>query len=723
MSVNSSRPAHARVARPRKRMVSMGAHALVALGATVSAAALAQQAEAGPAEAALPPVTVSAAAVEDVGPQLEKKVSSGALGARSQLDTPFSTAIVSGEDLADRQVSKLGDVFALDASASDNSNAYNAWAAYLTVRGMQLDWQNAFKINGLPYVGYGITLPYEQLEQVELLKGASGFMYGFGNPGGTVNYVTRKPTDEPVRSIELGYRSAHIWTEHVDLGGRVGPDNMFGYRLNVTHEEGKPYNAVGINRDSVSLALDARVTRDLTLTFDTLYQKRRTFGQTPSIYTGVLAGTTLPGVISGRGGLYSGNDQHFYSNLQLYTAGLRYAINPDWTLSTNYSFSKASRSRNESTFYLADAAGNFSDFRYDGSEAHQFNQWQMMLEGSFRTGPLTHQLVVGTAWQQQVNRYSASTVWEDLGTGNLLVPDVRRYFSFQPFTKYRNSDITQKSIFASDTVQLSQRWSVLAGLRYTNYEQNGYTTTGQVSSNYGKNGVITPTVALMFKPVPTTTLYASYVEALEPGSVVSDIYANRGELFNPLRSKQYEAGVKTEQGRWSATGALFRIERAAEYANSENFLVRDGRSIFQGLELAAAARLGSQWELGGSLMWLDSEIDRAANFVGNRVPGAPRFVLAGRVAYRVPMLPGLRLGFDAKYTGATQLRAANDIELPGYTVLNFGATYATRVAGKDVTLRAGINNLTNKRYWNFQYADYIQPADPRSVAVTAKVAF
>lgn len=703
---------------PRFRRLS-----LAMLGATVAGNALAQAPGSAASDAALPAVTVSAAAIEDAGPQLEKKVSSGALGSKSQLDTPFSTSVVSAEDLADRQVGKLGDIFAVDASASDNSNAYNPWASYLTVRGLQLDWQNGYKINGLPFVGYGITMPYEQLEQVELLKGASGFMYGFGNPGGTVNYVTRKPSDEPVRSLSLGYRSAHIWTEHIDLGDRIGPDRQFGYRLNVTHEEGKPYNAVGINRDTVSLSLDARLARDLTWTFDGLYQKRRAVGQTPSFYTGALAGTTLPAVVSGRGGLYSGDDQHLYTSLQLYTTGLRYAINPDWTLSTHYSFSKASRSRNESTFYLANAAGDFNDFRYDGAEEHRFNQWQMMLEGRFRTGPLAHQLVLGTAWQEQVNRYSISTVWEDLGGGNLFTPGVRRYDSAVPFSKYRYGDITQKSVFVSDTVQLTPRWSVLAGLRYTNYEQNSYDTTGQLSSNYSKNGVITPTAALMFKPVPTTTLYASYVEALEQGSRVSDVYANRGELFDPLRSKQYEVGAKTEQGRWSGTAALFRIERAAEYANSANVLVRDGLSIFQGLELAAAGRVGSQWEVGGSLMWLDSEYKRAAGHVGNRVAGAPRFVLAGRLAYRVPMVPGLRVGFDAKYTGPTELRAANDIELPGYTVVNFGATYATRIAGKDVTLRAAINNLTNKRYWGYQYTDYVQPGDPRNVAVTAKLAF
>ncbi|MFS2037158.1 TonB-dependent receptor plug domain-containing protein, partial [Polaromonas sp. CT11-55] len=76
---------------------------------------------------------------------------------------------VRGEDMAERQVSKLGDVFALDASVSDNSGAYSAWASYITVRGLPLDWQNGYRINGQPFLSYAITLPYEHFEQIELL--------------------------------------------------------------------------------------------------------------------------------------------------------------------------------------------------------------------------------------------------------------------------------------------------------------------------------------------------------------------------------------------------------------------------------------------------------------------------------------------------------------------------------------------------------------------------
>ena len=104
-------------------------------------------------------------------------------------------------------------------------------------------------------------------------------------------------------------------------------------------------------------------------------------------------------------------------------------------------------------------------------------------------------------------------------------------------------------------------------------------------------------------------------------------------MLGPLKSRQYEVGVKTEQARWSATAALFRIERGAEYTNSQNVYVQDGQSIYQGLELAGTTRLGTQWELGGSLMVLDSWYAKGSAYDGNRVAGAPRVVAAARLGY------------------------------------------------------------------------------------------
>lgn len=239
---------------------------------------------------------------------------------------------------------------------------------------------------------------------------------------------------------------------------------------------------------------------------------------------------------------------------------------------------------------------------------------------------------------------------------------------------------------------------MLGGVRYTNYEQHGYGIDGSTTSTYAQNGVLTPTVALMYKLTPATTLYASYVESLEAGNVVGNTYANAGQLLKSLRSKQYEVGVKSQNSRWSATVALFRIERGAQYANSDNVFVEDGESIFQGIEAGADVRLGNNRTVGGDLMWIATHYAKGSSNDGNRVAGAPGFVTSAHVNYAVPVVAGLTLGADAKFTGDTNLDPSGGIKVPGYLVMNLGVTYTTRIAGHNVGLRAAIDNLTNRRY-------------------------
>lgn len=697
-------------------------------GAEAAAGASAGAGTGAGAQAELSATTVTSTVLRETPQNLRQSVQSGALGSRSQLDTPFSTTVVSQEQLEQRQPAKLGDVFSTDASVTDGSNAFDAWAGYIYVRGMPIDWQYGFKLDGMPVMTYGVTMPYEQFDRVELLKGLTGFMYGFVAPGGVVNYVTKKPTDERIASVDVGFHSEGIWREHVDLGGRAGPNDMFGARLNYTHEEGRTYTDGNLNRDTVSLALDARITPDLTWDFNAMYQDRRATGTSPSLSTAYFSGNQLPGPINIANANLQTQATHLNTITQFYNTGLHYQINPDWKVSANFAYNKSTRDRNEATLYLLNGAGDYRGLNDLGDEINTFHAWQVTAEGKVRTGPFTHQLTFGYASQYQTNDYqylySPSTPNPDnifsTYSGNLYQgASYQFYGDGSTLNAQRSSAIEQRSVFAADTVQLTDRWSVLGGVRFTNYDQ----TNAQGLSTYSKNGVFTPTLAVMYKLAANTTAYASYVEALEAGEVVGSTYANAGAVLNPFKSRQYELGVKTEQANWSTTAALFRIERGAVYTNSANARVSDGQSIYQGIELAGSVKLGPLWTVGASAMALDSWYARTNGFDGNRVGGAPRFVLSGNVEYKIPYVPGLSVGGDIRYNGRTALNPQNSLTVSGYTLINLGATYRTRVSGKDVTLRAAVTNLTNRKYWEYQYDNYIKAADPRMVSLNAKIDF
>ena len=153
-------------------------------------------------------------------------------------------------------------------------------------------------------------------------------------------------------------------------------------RARLTRE--KTYNDGNIRRDSVSLALQANLTRDLSVTFGALPGPPHDGPDAVDLHR------QLPGRRAARDDQRRHDeprrqDQYLNTNLQLYTAGLQYQLAPDWQLDVAYSYSKATRRRNESTLYLQDAADNYTDSRYVGMEDHRFSQWRAMVEGKVRT--------------------------------------------------------------------------------------------------------------------------------------------------------------------------------------------------------------------------------------------------------------------------------------------------------------------------------------------------
>ncbi len=85
-------------------------------------------------------------------------------------------------------------------------------------------------------------------------------MYGPTQPSGMFNFVTKRPTDEQYREVELDYEGDSVGTVHADLGGRVGPNHMFGYRTNLVLGDGTGYVTDSqLRRQLAAVALDVRL--------------------------------------------------------------------------------------------------------------------------------------------------------------------------------------------------------------------------------------------------------------------------------------------------------------------------------------------------------------------------------------------------------------------------------------------------------------------------------
>ncbi len=654
--------------------------------------------------------------------QQAPKVSSGALGTRSDLETPFSTRVVAQQELEDRQVKSLGKVFAEDASVMSLGDTYSFNAYSINVRGIPLDDYNGYKINGLPFYMTTVELPVESFESIQLLKGASGFMYGFGAPGGIINFVTKKPTDTFTFGADVGYSSDGVFSEHIDTGGRFGPQSMFGYRFNITHEQGDTYNGSHVLRNSESLSLDARLTNSLTWTFDGLYQSRKVDGGIQDVTLSDYTGTSVPRAPSGRTNLSAYGDTFFNSNVYFLSSGLHWQIDPVWKASIDYSHSKDERNYSGQWLDLLNPQGDFDTDLNRSRGSSIYDVVQATLEGKFSTGPIDHQVVLGASEQWLTKKTVPSSLYTDIGSNNLYDPITELTWNgtYDYSQQYNNFNSQQKSLFASDTLSFLKYWSILAGIRYTSYHQTSWNAPGTAGTSYTQTPV-TPTLALMFRPRSDLLFYASYVEALEDGGTAAEGYANANQVLDPLKSKQYEVGVKYDGRTVGASAALFRIERGAEYGNAQNVYVSNGKERIDGLELDGHVNLPAGFRVAASTAWEAGKYSETeADLVGNRIEGIPRWQATLQVSDRIPGLNGVTANAEAHYYSSMMADANNQYVLPSFTLFNAGLSYRTMIGGHGVTLRAEVDNIFNRHYWGFLQSDYIFIGAPRTLAINAR---
>lgn len=102
-------------------------------------------------------------------PRLARHVPLGALGNRSEFDTPFSVSSVSAAKIEAMQASDINDVMRYEPGVQANSNGTStASGSSVRVRGLNLDWTNGYKIDGmaipywyidLPVANFGIYIP------------------------------------------------------------------------------------------------------------------------------------------------------------------------------------------------------------------------------------------------------------------------------------------------------------------------------------------------------------------------------------------------------------------------------------------------------------------------------------------------------------------------------------------------------------------------------------
>ncbi|MCO8163488.1 TonB-dependent siderophore receptor [Pseudomonas sp. 21LCFQ010] len=694
------------------------------------------------------PVNLDAVQIRDVADQpgaegyQARRAAVTAAADTPLLDTPASVAVFTQALLEDRQARLLSEVLRNDASVGEAYAPVGYYENFL-VRGFSLNAGNSYRINGRSIAGEQ-NVALENKQQVELLKGVSGLQGGVAEPGGVINYQTKRAAD--VRSVTVATNEHGERYIATDVGGWFGSERQFGLRANLAHEDIRSYveHADG-QRDFASLAFDWNINERATLQLDAEYQTREQ-RSVPGYQ--LLGGSELPHDASPRKrlGHQSWSNPVGIDSLNL-NGRFEYRFNESWTGSLSASRSRVVIDDYSSfawgcygaascagqavpNYFSAEGDYDIYDFR-SPDDTRRNDEVEAALAGRFATGSLEHELTIGTsALRRTVDTRGTFNEW--VGSGNInQTPDtVAQADKLLPHTE-RRLDSRQYGVFFTDRIRFDDHWQVVAGGRQVYLNEQAWGEDGS-DLRHTRRSLFLPQAALIYKPLANLSLYTSYSKGLSLGGTAAWFSNNAGEILAPSVSRQLEAGVKYDLQRMSLTAALFQIRKAYQYsqpqADGTFTYVEQGQQKNLGLELGATGHLTERLQIAASVAAIRARVEGSGTeaYEGHQALNVPKYRASLQADYALP-IPGLALLGGLQYSASKFADRQGQVNVNDYALFNVGGRYSTRLSGYDTVWRLSVDNLFDKRYWRdvgeYLGDDYLFPGAPRTARLSATVNF
>ncbi|MDA8620646.1 TonB-dependent receptor [Luminiphilus sp.] len=454
------------------------------------------------------------------------------------------------------------------------------------------------------------------LDQVEVLRGPQGTLYGRGATGGAINMVTAKPGKElgGYLSVTAGNYSLAQFKGAIDvpmgdaLSMRLAAslDSRGGYGNNIF--TGSDINDRDASAYRATFVYDAG--GPLTATLSAQYYEEDDnnyafsyFGQSEGSSIPVPFGVPILGgntVGMAGGGFYDINsDQEPINDRdgQLINLTIDYAFNDSWSLksiTSSQSMDRFLRDDLDSTDANLFGQNNYTE------ESDSFGQELILNYSSDRLDVLSGVMYFEEDLYGEVRVPLTNLCF-------LLAPDacgtpIGDFLNGGNYLQDGEVDIEAWGAYVEANYSISDKWSLIAGLRY-NYEERDGTGSfifDAISLNVPTNqraswNDLTPRITLQYSPNDNMLLYATYTEAFKSGVI------NTGSTSPPLDPETvdaFEVGLKGQ----NASGTL-RYSVAAFFYDYQDMQISfvDETSTVSTVNAAEAENSGIELEVDGSL--------------------------------------------------------------------------------------------------------------------------
>lgn len=684
-------------------MTELRKHAIASAIALLCVPALAQQ-TASP-EHALAPVTVQADTALTV---LQEPAAVGSNLGLTPMETPASVEVITREQIEERGDTSIVDAVTRAAGISSLGHPGNGGAS-LSSRGFT-DAASVMRLyDGLrQYGGIGVTFPFDtwSVERIEVLRGPASVIYGEGAIGGTVNIVPRKPTRGPIEN-EVQATVGSNNTQRLAFGSGGAISEKWSYRLDVSGNRSDGWVDFGSSRDlSLSGAVQWDPNADLSLKLS--YAKG---WQEPERYFGVP-------LVNGAqdDGLRRKNYNVADSQIKYDDAWTELAAK--WTPSANFTV--------QSRLYYVDSKRHWRNAEYynylpaSGMIGRSdyveilHDQWQVgnTTNVVYRHTPfgMKNSISAGYDVNRAAFRHTNNSPYSGSSVVDPYVFDRGNFINVAGTSPRYDNTATQYAFFAEDRLEITPRWSVLAGLRYDHADISRHDLVINQQAYDKSFSHVGWRAGTVYNLTENLAVYAQYSEAADPVSALL-MLSPANSNFSLATGHQVEAGVKQNflynKGEW--TFAAYRIVKknlVTRDVINPSLSVQVGEQSTKGLEATVGVEFLPGWRVDANAAVLQARYDDFTESVG----GAP-VSRAGNVPTDVPerlanawltwrFLPGWTVGSGIRYVGRRFADRANTLEMPAYTTTDALLQWRPR---RDTTLSLRGYNIFDRSYVTTAY--------------------
>ena len=668
-------------------------------------------------------------------------------------EVPSSISVITAKDMEKKNIHTVRDAIGQmpglyinrkGDSSEINLRGFDTTNILVLVDGVQMNstYNSSVNLN---------DIPVDNIERVEVLRGAASSIYGGHAVGGVVNITTKEAKKEgTTATANLSYGSHDTWKKSIYLHSKANEKWSFG----MGYEERKSDGFRGFYRAAAGKkGQKADYTADLPVLSDGSY-------------------------------VYGGRGEKSWK-YEGYNAYVKYDINDTQSLKYAYAHTESNYAYNNPFSYVKDANGNmvfsgtvktqngdilklptsrFYGYRGEGvKERHilSFKDTANKLESSLSysrdkyngfTSPSVPRNYTKADWEgagdysshpEKIYNFNLEKAWEKVGDNHTIVAGLNlkqeemdqdrfslsRWKDKDSKTEYYAHDkgkVKNMALYVQDEWKVSDPATVYLGVRYDRFQKGDGHFWLDKEYDYSSKGKtyneISPKVAFSYQADENTNYYVSYGHSFNPpplyniyrygGSGMGNVIPNPG--LNPEKSDTYEIGVKKKlspktnmslnayqvKTKDKIAYTYFYKEKELQYKQYINY----GEEKRHGVELELTHSFNENLSGYMNWAWQIGKLSGPALIDTNRTKA-----YSGRVNYGIPKhifhagldwkKDKLNLLLDCEYVSARMAPGEATDEFGAedqYFLVNTAVNYDLT---KDCTLQLAVNNLLDRTYY------------------------